>query len=168
MSQPAFVPITTADQVRPTIPQPVPTHLAGRPGEDRCVEAPEGRRFGSPGPDQGYALRLAHRIVERCHLFDGEQAHDVEVGAALLAARRAGDAGRAPSIHDLEAVLGLFGFLDPAPPAELIAHRRWAFASVGHSYATQRALVGSVSAAALQLSPDAAAAAAKDWRSFIS
>lgn len=96
-------------------------------------------------------------------LHEGEDRHDVEIGAALLAGRRASLYGRAPSIYDLEVALGLFGFLGDAP-IELIAYRRGLFQSIGHSYTAQRALVDSVPEASLRLSPAEAAAEVSDWR----
>lgn len=166
MAQPSFVPITQADQVRPTTRQADPTHVTGRPSELRTPDAPHGQGFGKPGPDQGYALRLAHLISERIVLAEGEDHHDVEVGAALLGARRAAMWGRAPSVYDLEVALGIFGFLDTAP-ADLVAYRKGYFQAVSHAWMAQRALVDSVPEAALRLTPAEAANAASSWRTTL-
>ena len=40
MAQPSFVPITEADQVRPTMAQPSSTWLSGRPAEQRSTSVP--------------------------------------------------------------------------------------------------------------------------------
>jgi hypothetical protein len=97
-------------------------------------------------------LSLAHRLAPRLRLVDGEDRHDVVLGVALLGARRAALAGRAPSIYDLEVAAGLFGYLSTAPE-ELIAHRGPLFRGVAHGYDTQRALIDAVPVTALQLSP---------------
>ena len=86
MTQPSFVPITEADVVRPARELSVPTSwTANRPADLRIPYRPRGVGHGSPGPDQGFALRLAKRFADRLHLTPGENVEDVEVGVALLA-----------------------------------------------------------------------------------
>ena len=166
MTQPSFVPIAEADQVRPARRLEVPRRwTADRPAELRLPARPGGRGRGQPGPDQGFALRLAHRYEDRLHLVDGESAEDVLVGCALVAARRAALFGRAPSAPDLEVAFALWSFLDPAPPAEVVAARRWAFPSAAHDYVVQRALADSVPEKVLRGTAEEAAAqiAAGSW-----
>ena len=156
MAQPTFVPVPDTDRVRPSIPAPVPLKArTGRPGELRSPSTPTGRGYGTTGPDQGYALTLAHRLAPKLRLDGAEDRHDVAIGVALLGARRAALVGRAPSIHDLEVAAGLFGFLSEAPVG-LLALRRAAFSGVAHSYDAQRALIDAVPEAALRCSPDEA------------
>lgn len=145
MTQPSFVPIAEADQVRPTRPLEGPRGwMADRPAELRMPARPGGRGRGQPGPDQGFALRLARRYEERLHLVAGESAEDVLVGCALVAARRAALFGRAPSAPDLQVALALWCFLDPSPPPAVVAARRRAFPSAAHEYVVQRELVDAV------------------------
>jgi len=151
MTQPTFVPhapIAPGPQARRyETPEPwSPT----RPAELAPAVALEGRGVGSPGPNQGYALSLAHRFHSTLVLTPGEAAHDVEVGAALVACKRAALFGRAPSIHDVRLALTWFGFLAPAS-SELVAFRRPLFSAIGHSYVAQRALVDLVPEATLRL-----------------
>lgn len=154
MTQPRFVPITEADQVRPALRLHVPgTWMADRPAELKTPVHPGGHQLGTPGPDQGYALGLARRFEDRLRLAEGEGAEDVRVGCALVAARRAGMFGRAPSTPDLAVAFSLWGFLRDAP-ADLVAWRRAAFRSVSHDYVLQRVLVDSVPEASLRLRPD--------------
>ena len=166
MAQPSFVPITEADLVRPSMPQPVPTHVKGRPSEVHSPITPSGDGIGSPGPDQGYALTLIHGIHDRVVLREDEEFHDVEVGIALLAGRRASLFGRAPSIYDVEVALGLFGYLAKAPE-DLVTYRKAAFQAIGHSYVAQRQLVDSVPESSLRLSPDEAASGSSRWRQLL-
>ena len=163
MAQPTFVPVADADRVRPSIPAPVPTRgRTGRPGEVRSAILPSGRGLGTTGPDQGYALTLAHRLAPRLRLAEGEDRHDAALGVALLGARRAALAGRAPSIYDLEVAAGLLGLLSEAPVG-LVEHRRGLLRGLAHSYDAQRALIDAVPEAALKLSPDEATETAP-WR----
>jgi hypothetical protein len=158
MTQPTFVPITEADQVRPARHLHVPeAWTTTRPAELRTPTAPRGRSVGTPGPDAGFALRLARRFEHDLKLTDGEAEHDVLLGCALVAARRAALYGRAPSIYDVQLALALWGFLVDAP-ADLVAARRSAFASVSHDYVAQRALVDSVPEETLRLTPQEAQA----------
>jgi hypothetical protein len=161
VAQPTFVPVPDTDRVRASIPPPVPLRArSGRPGELRNPTSPSGRGFGTTGPDQGYALTLAHRLAPKLRLADGEDRHDAALGVALLGARRAALAGRAPSIYDLEVAAGLFGFLGDAP-ADLVSVRRAAFRGVAHSYDAQRALIDAVPEGALRCTPEEALDIAK-------
>jgi hypothetical protein len=154
MTQPTFVPIAEADQVRPARHMDVPgIWTADRPAELVGPTMPKGENIGTPGPDSGFALRLAHRFEDQLKLSEGESAHDVLLGVALVAAKRAALFGRAPCIYDVKLALNLWGFLDDAPP-DVRAARRIAFSSLSHDYVAQRALVDSVPEETLRLSPD--------------
>jgi hypothetical protein len=153
MTQPTFVPISEADQVRPARHLHVPgAWTTSRPAELRTPTALRGPSVGTPGPDAGFALRLARRFEHDLRLTEGETEHDVLLGCALIAARRAALYGRAPSIYDVQVALALWGFLVDAP-ADLVATRRLAFSSVSHDYVAQRALVDATPEASLRLSP---------------
>lgn len=170
MTQPSFVPIAEADQVRPALRLEQPRQwVADRPADVRFPARPGGRQFGSPGPDQGYALRLARRFEGRLQLRPGESSEDVLVGASLLASRRSALFGRAPTIHDVATALSLWGFLGDSPPEGLVERRRLAFSAAAHDYATQRALVDRVPEAAIRLRADDAAAkvAAGEWSELV-
>src|ERR1700735_4281223 len=112
MTQPTFVPISEADQVRPArhlhVPGPWTTN---RPAELTTPTALRGRSVGTPGPDAGFALRLARRFSHELKLTSGEHEEDVQLGCALIGARRAALHGRAPSIYDVQLALALWGFL---------------------------------------------------------
>jgi hypothetical protein len=153
MTQPTFVPISEADQVRPARHLHVPgAWTTSRPAELKTPTALRGRSVGTPGPDAGFALRLARRFAHDLRLTEGEDEHDVLVGVALIAARRAALYGRGPSIYDVQLALALWGFLVDAPQ-ELTVARHRAFASVSHNYVTQRALVDAIPEESLRLTP---------------
>jgi hypothetical protein len=153
VTQPTFVPITDADQVRPARHLHVPTAwITDRPAELRAPTALKGPSVGTPGPDAGFALRLAHRYEDELRLGEGETVHDSLLGCALIASRRAALFGRAPCIYDIQVALALWGFLVDAPE-ELRHARRQAFSSVSHDYVAQRALVDAVSEETLRLTP---------------
>ena len=155
MTQPTFVPIAEADQVRPArhlhVPGAVDDLAPGRAG--RCPPCAGAPASGRRGPTR--ASRSAWPTASRttCELGEGESAHDVLLGVALIAAKRAALFGRAPCIYDVRFALNLWGFLDDAPAA-LQAPRRAAFSSISHDYVAQRALVDAVSEETLGLSPD--------------
>lgn len=159
VTQPTFVPISEADQVRPARHLNVPgTWTASRPAELGGPTAISGRSVGTPGPDAGFALRLARRFAHDLKLGEGETEHDALLGVALIAARRAALFGRAPCIYDVQFALTLWAFLGDAP-AELQAARRLAFSSVSHDYVAQRSLVDAVSEEMLRRKPEDARAA---------
>ena len=155
MTQPTFVPIAEADQVRPALHLHVPgAWTTSRPAELVVPEIRLSKSVGTPGPDSGFALRLASRFEHDLKLSEGESAHDVVLGVALIGSKRAALFGRAPCVYDVRLALDLFGFLDAAAPPELRASRRAAFSSISHDYVAQRALVDSVPEEILRLSPE--------------
>jgi hypothetical protein len=158
MTQPTFVPIAEADQVRPARHLHVPgPWTASRPAEAVGAVRLRGRSIGTPGPDQGFALRLARRFEHELQLGEGESEHDALIGVALIASKRAALFGRAPSIYDVQLALSLWGLLEAVPP-ELQARRHAAFSSVAHDYVAQRRLADAVPDEMLRLNPEEARA----------
>lgn len=168
MAQPTFVPITEADQVRSARRLSVPKGwTADRPADLVGPARPAGTRHGTPGPDQGFAMRLARRFEDRLKLTDAEDLEDVIAGGALLASKRGGLLGRAPCVYDLDAAFSLFGFLVASPPTALVTERRKLFASVSREYVAQRALVDAVPDETLLMAADLLAARLGEWQSLL-
>jgi hypothetical protein len=88
-----------------------------------------------------------------------------------VALRRASLYGRAPVIHDFTMAFTMFGFLDAAAPADLVALRKGMFegvANTAHHYSEGRAIVDSVPEASLLQTPAQLAAAYKaNWRTAL-
>ncbi|MGH9020490.1 MAG: hypothetical protein ACRDV0_05665, partial [Acidimicrobiales bacterium] len=98
MSQPTFVPVPVAGQVRTVMPTPAPeVGRVAKTGLLRPTKLDAGPGQGSPAPDAGYALTLAHREVGRLDFAREGDRHDVELGVALVAAKRASLVGRGPT-----------------------------------------------------------------------
>jgi hypothetical protein len=173
MAAPEYVPTKPNGAVRtyespPRRPAP---WFPARPGDLGGEGQPHGPEFGSQGPDQGYALLLAHRFDGKLTLLAMEDAADVTAGCVAVALKRASLFGRAPVIHDLTAAYAVFGFLDAAPPAELVELRKRLFAGVAHPhhYADQRRIADSVPEATLRLTPDVVRERhADDWAELLS
>ncbi len=167
MTQPSFVPVVEADQVRRAYQLHVPEiWTTSRPSELRGTRAPSGAFLGTPGPDQGFALKLARRFEDRLVLGTGEQAEDAMVGCTAVAMRRAASFGRAPVIHDLTLAFTLWGFLVGAP-ADLIEAREPLFRSASHHYQAQRVIADCVHDSTLRLTPLQVAEKIQDWRSLL-
>ncbi len=129
---------------------------------------PVGDLLGSPGPDQGYALRLARLLEPELHLAEGEHAKDALAGIVAIGLKRASVLGRAPVIHDLRIAATLFGYLDASPDPELVALRRELFEELSHfhHYMELRGLVDMVPPAVLRQTPaQISDAYGNDWRS---
>jgi hypothetical protein len=155
MTQPSYVPIGEADQVRPAYRLRTPAVWR----QDRVAEL--------PGPDQGYALLVAHELfADRLQLSPGITVEDALVGSAAVASARAALFGRAPVGKDVELALVLFGLLGAAPP-ELIAFRAPLFQAAAHHYRQQRRIVEAVPESTLRLTPDLVRARLADWRSLV-
>jgi hypothetical protein len=167
VTQPSFTPIVEVDQVRPAYRLRVPTvWTQSRPSELRGTAQPRGDRFGTPGPDQGFALRLARRFEDRLSLAEGESAEDSMVGCTTVALRRGARYGRAPVIHDLAFAFTLWGFIG-APPADLVEARAPLFRSAAHHYEAQRAIAASVAEEALSLTAEEVATRLERWRELL-
>jgi hypothetical protein len=149
-----FVPISTSGEVRPTTPTPTPE--TGRPvkaGTVRSALAASGEGRGTPAPGAGYALTIAHRAVADLAFAHEHDRHDVELGVALVAAKRASQVGRGPTLGDVRVVLELFGLAS----APVVDHRlAKPFAGLAHSYAIQRAFVDAVTSEQLGLAESGA------------
>ena len=144
MTQPTFVPVSQSSRVRASLVTPTPE--IGRPKKAGLLGSPSdssGAGRGTTGPDAGYALTLAERAVQNATLERGESTHDIVVGVAMLAAKRAALSGRGPTMSDVTVVLDLFGFRSDLTDDEA-SDRRRRFSGIAHSYVAQRALVDSV------------------------
>jgi hypothetical protein len=167
VTQPSFVPIIEADQVRPAYQLGVPSiWTQSRPSELRGTKQPPGRKRGSPGPDQGFALKLARRFEARLVLGEGESAEDVMAGCTAVAMRRCAHFGRAPAVYDLTFAFTLWGFLGGAP-VELVQARAPLFRSASHHYLAQRAIADSVTDEALRMTPEDVAERIGQWQEFL-
>jgi hypothetical protein len=167
VTQPSFVPVVEADQVRPAYQLHVPSiWTASRPSELRGTRAPSGAFLGTPGPDQGFALKLARRFEDRLELAPGEHAEDAVSGCTAVAMRRAAAFGRAPVIHDLTLAFTLWGFLAGAPE-DLVATREPLFRSASHHYQVQRTIADCVPETTLRLDQRQVADRLGDWRSLL-
>lgn len=129
---------------------------------------PTGPLLGAPGPDQGYALTLAHRQAPKIHLQGRERLDDAITGCVGIALRRASLFSRAPVIHDVRMAFTMWGWFDPDPPGDLIGRRPQLFEGVGnvnHHYAEARKIADLVPEATLRMTPDEVDAAyPQRWR----
>jgi hypothetical protein len=131
---------------------------------------PEGERLGTPGPDQGYALKLARRYEGRLTLLDGEHESDALAGATAIATKRSGLFGRAPVLQDVTVGLVVWGFLDDGVDAELAGIRPGWFDEVHlrHNYSDLRRIADSAPEDVLRLQlAEIERRHADDWRSCL-
>lgn len=170
MAAPEYVPQPAIQRVRSyTSPPRRPESWApDRPG-DLNGPQPHGPGLGTQGPDQGYALVLAHRFEGRLYLTDGEHERDAIAGGVGVALKRASLFGRAPVMHDLTVAFTIWGFLREAPE-DLVTLRKPLFAEVANPnhYPEQRHVVDMVPDDSVRLSPqEVAEAHLRDWRSLL-
>jgi hypothetical protein len=168
VAAPEYVPIKPMDDVRsyespPRRPDP---WKPDRPG-DLVGRQPEGDRLGHQGPDQGYALKLAHEVFRPLLRAGDVDAEDVLAGCVAIALKRASIFGRAPIAHDLRLACNLFGFLDDDPPRALVDLRRKVFEGVSHPhhYGEARAITDAVPESTLRRSHDDVSA--DEWRELL-
>ncbi|MCU1346970.1 MAG: hypothetical protein JWL70_3236 [Acidimicrobiia bacterium] len=172
MAAPQHVPVPATEKARVySSPDYVPDQWMWDRPADLDGRQPSGVRLGSQGPDQGYALVLAERLRPAIVVQPGESVDDAIWGCLGVALRRASIFGRAPVIHDLTVGFTVFGFLDPAAPADLVAYRRPLFEGVrhvGHHYGESRAIVDSIPETTLRLlHGQVTAGFPARWREFL-
>jgi hypothetical protein len=119
---------------------------APKKGLLRPSRLPVGQGQGSPAPDAGYALGVAHREVAKLAFAHDHDRHDVELGVALVAAKRASIIGRGPTLGDVHVAMDHFGLRGVDVVDEALARP---FRGLAHSYVAQRELVDSVDPTAL-------------------
>jgi len=169
MAAPDYVPHPKAQKARvyESPPWSGDSWLADRPA-DLPAGQPLGPRMGYPGPDQGYAIKLARTFEGSLVLTEGEHEADALAGCTAVALKRASLFGRAPVIHDLRIAFTVWGFLSEAAP-ELVKLRKPLFEEVAnlHHYSELRRIVDLVPIAVLRLTPaEVEQQAVADWRSF--
>ena len=141
-------------------PEPAPARRwkAARPGDLHAPsEVPWGGQFGTPGPDAGYALRLAAQADYA--LDDDETRGSVESVLVLIMGARASLFGKAPSADDLGFALMLLGLdadreIPESTTGQLAAARRYWAPRVAHSPADGRELSARLNMELLRLSHD--------------
>ena len=163
MAAPKFAPVSATDVVRTyESPEYVPdAWTPDRPAEIRGRQ-PEGARLGYQGPDQGYVLTLSERFRDRIIVAAGESVNDAIRGSINIALRRASLFGRAPVVHDLTIAFTIWGWLDAAAPADLVARRSALFegvANTNHHYTEGRVIADLVPESVLRMTPEAVTSA---------
>ena len=169
MAAPKFVPVSPIGAFRSGETLPAAREWrADRPAEVAGPQ-PKGKKLGNPGPDQGYAIKLANSFHGQLSLGEHEHEHDVLVGILGVALKRSSLYGRAPVIHDVHRALDTFGFRDPSAKADLVAFRSSLFEAAGHHYELQRTIADIVPASTLEMGTTLFERAHKsDWRSLLS
>lgn len=167
MTQPAQVPQADTDRVRPSAILPSPRRWElDHPADPIDLAPPSGPRFGSPGPDLGYGLKLARLMEDRLVLAEGEHREDVIAGGFACGARRASFFGRAPVIYDMEWAYGLWGYLGGAPD-DLVQWRKKLFRGAAEHYWDQREIVDAVKVETLRLTPALARENVSRWKELL-
>jgi hypothetical protein len=119
---------------------------AKKPGLERSARRVSGVGEGTNAPGEGYALTIAARECAKLTFAHPHDRHDVTVGVALVAAKRASVVGRGPMLGDVHVAMDLFGLRASSPvPRETTTP----FIGLAHSYAAQRRFVDAVSATQL-------------------
>ncbi len=89
-------------------PDPERRWVPDRPGEFTGSGVPWGGPFGMPGPDAGYAIKLA--AGRDLVLAENEHRADATAAVAAVAAARASLSGRGPTKPDIDAAIVILGY----------------------------------------------------------
>jgi len=116
VTQPTFTPVPTSGEVRPTTPTPAPEFSrTKKAGLLRSPSQVRGTGHGTPAPGEGYAFTISEHEVAKLPFAHEHDRHDVAVGIALVAAKRASHVGRGPIKADVTAALQAFGLRSGEP-----------------------------------------------------
>lgn len=116
--------------------RPKPGLLGAVPGA-----ATVGRGQGTQAPGEGFALTIAERECAKLTFDHDHDRHDVVLGVALVAAKRASLMGRAPQLSDVQMAMKLFGLVRVDAVSPTLSAP---FAGIAHSYVAQRRFVDAV------------------------
>ncbi len=119
--------------------------VAARPkvGLQRDPHHSVGPQHGTPAPGGGFALTLAARAVAELTFEHEHDRHEVALGVALVAAKRASLISRGPNLDDVRTAMSVLGLKSGEPVSDAAAQP---FRGLSHSYVRQRAFVDAVSA----------------------
>jgi hypothetical protein len=147
------------------VPPPAPW-TADRPGEVGPDE-PQGKLFGRPGPNIGYALTLAQLQHGTWELGAHEHLDDATAVVAEIAMKRAASFGRAPVKPDIDLAVALLGYDRPAD--DDWARRRVELVhDAAHDYPKRRALVDAVPDDLVRRPLTDVRSSAGEWRTSVS
>lgn len=109
MAQQPNIELRDSDHPRPESgPNPERRWTPDRPGDIAGTGVPWGGAFGTPGPDAGYAIKLA--AGRELILADHEHRTDANLAIAAVAAARASVASRGPTKADVDAAIVILGY----------------------------------------------------------
>jgi hypothetical protein len=109
MAQQPNIELRSSDLPRPEAgPNPERRWKPDRPGDIAGTGVPWGGAFGTPGPDAGYALKLA--AGRELILAEHEHRADANAAVAAVAAARASLAARGPTKVDIDAAIVILGY----------------------------------------------------------
>ena len=138
---------------------------ADRPG-DLGVGQPEGKLFGTPGPNVGYAVSLVHRQRDSWVLGEHEYLGDASAGVAEIAMKRAAQYGRAPVKADVDVAVSLLGY-DGNADLNWVTRRSAIVHDANHHYGPRRAAVDLVPEVLVKSAPAAIIAGITSWRASV-
>jgi hypothetical protein len=118
----------------------------------RALPAAGQKGRGTQAPGEGFALTIAARECAKLTFEHEHDQHDVALGIALVAAKRASLIGRGPQLGDVRVALNLFGLRVAAPVDHKLSKP---FRGLAHSYVLQRRFVDAVDGDELVATPEA-------------
>lgn len=140
MAQQPNIELRDTDLPRPEAgPNPERRWKPDRPGDIAGAGVPWGGAFGTPGPDAGYALRLA--AGRELVLAEHEHRADANAAVAAVAAARASIASRGPTKIDVDAAIVILGY---DTESDFGATRAAAIAGAAHHPQRIRRLVAGI------------------------
>lgn len=154
VTQPDYVPVAVGSRLRETDELATPqSWITDRPAELSAMTGSaveQGKFLGTPGPDSGYALKLARIAIEKIGAGHTEHTGDMVVVISAVAIKRAALYSRAPVIHDVNFAMRLFGYVGEIP-SDLKSVRHSLIAGAAHDYFKVRHITETIPVSVLEL-----------------
>lgn len=120
---------------------PAEAWMPRRAGDLRSGQ-PTGTLLGAPGPNIGFALKLARRRADTMRLAPHEDIDDAVAVVAEIAMRRSATIPRAPVVHDVDFAIRLLGY--DGDPTDAFEWRREVVDGTAEDWTRRRLIVDAV------------------------
>ncbi|MDA8197164.1 MAG: hypothetical protein M0019_08195 [Actinomycetota bacterium] len=158
MTQPQYVPVKNGSSLRKFDSLALPkSWKLNRPAElsvNKHSAVEQGKNLGTPGPDSGFAMKLARVALEGVADSSGLSAADIKAAVVAVTIARASLFSRAPVMNDVRFAIASLGIGNDGLNDHEVEVRNHLVRGISHDYMKARDLVGRFGVETLKLNFD--------------
>ncbi len=158
MTQPPYVPVSKGSSLRKFDSLSLPkSWKLNRPAElsvNRHSAVEQGKQLGTPGPDSGFAMKLARVALEGVTDSSGLSAADIKAAVVAVTIARASLFSRAPVMNDVRFAIASLAIGSENLGTREVEVRNHLVRGISHDYMKARDLVGRYGVETLKLDSD--------------